>query len=80
MGFLSKGLSDAALEQLRKIVREETRSELNRLLNPTFVQLVTEGKRDLEKMLDVVIGYEGELEMLKRSVASLERLVAGQQR
>ena len=76
MGLLSKGLSKAALEQLRVIVREEARAEIDRILNPTFIAAVTKGRDDLERMLDVVIGFEDELKALKESVRVLEQILA----
>ena len=77
MPFLSKTLSQAALEQIRQVVREESRKEIERVLNPTFINSVTKGLDDFQKLLDTYNSYDEELTLLKRSVAALEKIVAG---
>lgn len=76
MGLLSKGLSKAALEQLRVVVREEARVEIERVLNPTFIAAVTKGLEDFKKTLDTYISYDDELRTLKNSVKNLEKVVS----
>jgi hypothetical protein len=38
--------------------------------------MMTKGKEDLNRLLDILLGYEDELEMVKRSLAALEVVVA----
>jgi hypothetical protein len=75
--LLSRTLSRAALEQLRQVVREEARKEIERALNPTFINDVTKGLEDFKKLLDTYNSYDDELAMLKRSVKNLENIVMG---
>jgi hypothetical protein len=75
--LLSRTLSQAALEQLRQVVREEARKEIERALNPTFINDVTKGLEDFKRLLDTYNSYDDELRMLKRSVAALEKIVVG---
>jgi len=68
-------LSKAAQAQIREMVRDELRSELQRILNPTFIQLVTDGAREMETVLDAVLDFENSQADLAASVKLLERRI-----
>ena len=68
-------LSKAALAQIQQLIREETRAEFQKIVNPAFMRAMSEGREDLERMLDVVIGYEDRLVELERRLKVVETIV-----
>lgn len=73
--MFGKGLSRAALAQIRAMIREETRAEIERYLNPTFIELMTSGRRDMEHIFDAVLRFESDLRDVKLSVEILQAAV-----
>lgn len=77
MGKLSK----AALAQMREAFRDEIRIEMLRILNPTFLQLVTDGKEEMTKIFDAVMTFSEELDELQKAVEintkAIEKLQEG---
>lgn len=73
--MFGKGLSSAALAQIRAMIREEARAEIERYLNPTFLELMTSGRRDMEHIFDAVLGFESELTDVKLSLKILQKMV-----
>jgi hypothetical protein len=69
-------LGKAALAQIAQIVRDETRAEFQKIVNPSFMKAMTEGRRDFERMLDVVIGYEDRLVELERRLKVVETILS----
>jgi hypothetical protein len=76
------GLSKAARNQIRDIIREEMRKELDLHLNPTFIELVRKGTADMERIFDAVIAADekhdaliAEMRILHAAVEDLQKRV-----
>jgi hypothetical protein len=61
---------------LRDVIREEIRTELNQLLSPTFIELVTRGQREMEQIFDAVRVFQGDLDGVKLTVDIMEARLA----
>lgn len=70
-----KALDATVTAVIREVVREEIQTELQRILNPTFLELVTRGQAEMEKIFDAVIDFERELDEVKTSLQILQRLL-----
>ena len=66
---------EATRALLREIVREEMRTELNRILNPTFITLMTDGQRQMEQLFETVIAADEKYDELRTSLEILQRRV-----
>lgn len=62
-----KLLSDAAIAQLRTVVREEVRTEVERTLNKTFIDTVREGAEHMNSIYDAVLAFRDDVELMKRT-------------
>jgi hypothetical protein len=49
------GMSKVARAQMREIIREEMHAELQHIVNPTFIELVTKGAQEMDRLFDTVI-------------------------
>ena len=56
-----KQLSDIAVAQLRTVVREEVRTEVERLLNKTFLDTVKDGADEMNKIFEAVMQFREEV-------------------
>ena len=68
-------LSKAARAQVREIIREEIRSELHHILNPTFLELVTRGAADMERLFDTVIESDKRYTAVEQRLKFIEDLL-----
>jgi hypothetical protein len=68
-----RGLSRVALAQLRETIRDEIKTELNRILSPNFIEIVTRGQADMEKIFDAVLVFQNELDAVKLTLDILQR-------
>jgi hypothetical protein len=78
VGLANKIIGKALEAEVRKLIREEARAEIEAFLNPTFVKTMTKGLDDLTKMMDVVNGCDDRLERLEREMIRLEKIVTGE--
>jgi hypothetical protein len=80
VSLLRKGLSNTVKNELRAIVREEMTAELGRILNPTFIRLVTEGYEEMGKIFDAVVDCDRKHDDLAKTVEILQAAVEDLQR
>jgi len=62
---------------MRKVVREEIQTELNRIMSPAFIETVTRGQADMERIFDAVIAFQRELDEVKVTLRILQRALEG---
>lgn len=77
MGIFTATLSSAAQAQIRSIIREELRTELDRIISPTFVDVCRRGTDDLELISDAIASYDKQFEDLSLSFKILAASVEG---
>ena len=68
-------LSKVATAQVRELLRDEIRAEINHILSPTFVELVTRGSANLERLFDTVIESDQRHHELDRRLRFIEDLL-----
>jgi len=71
-GLFSKGLSKVAVAQLRDVIREEIKAELSRIITPTFLETVTRGQQQMERIFDAVLSFQDELDEVKVTLSILQ--------
>ncbi|HWU89613.1 MAG TPA: hypothetical protein VN253_20265 [Kofleriaceae bacterium] len=69
------GLSKVAKAQVREIIREEIRAELGHILSPTFIELVTRGATDMERLFDTVIESDRRYTSVEQRLKFVEDLL-----
>jgi hypothetical protein len=67
-------LSNVAVAQLRDVIREEIRTELDRLMSPTFRETITRGQQDMERIFDAVLRFQSDLDDVRARLKFCERL------
>jgi hypothetical protein len=70
--FGRKAAEKVSIGILREVIRDEIKNEMNRLMSPTFVELVTRGQRDMEQIFDAVRTFQDDLDALKLTVDIIE--------
>lgn len=68
-------LSKMARAQVREILREEIRAELDHVLSPTFVALVTRGAAEMERLFDTVIESDQRYAAIEARLRFIEELL-----
>ena len=69
------GLSKVARAQVRELLREEIRAELGHIFSPTFIELVTRGTADMERLFDTVIASDQRYAAVDQRLKFIEELL-----
>jgi len=69
------GMSKIARAQVREILREEIHAELGHILSPTFIELVTRGTADMERLFDTVIESDKRYTAVEQRLKFIEELL-----
>lgn len=69
------GLSKVARAQVRELLREEIRAELGHVLSPTFLELVTRGAADMERLFDTVTESDQRYTAVEQRLKFIEDLL-----
>jgi hypothetical protein len=69
------GLSKVARAQIREIIREEIHAELQHIVNPTFIEMVTRGAQEMERLFDTVIESDKRYDTIEVRLKFLEDLL-----
>ncbi len=77
--MFGRSLSNVALAQVRDVIRDEVRAELNRIMSPTFMETVTRGQQEMSGIFDAVARFEDELDAVRTSIKILEAAMLKQQ-